>query len=184
MQRICVFCGSSSGDDPVYAAATHELAQALVDQGLGLVYGGAHRGLMGVLADGVLARGGEVIGVIPASLAEREIAHGGLTQLHVVQTMHERKASMAAHADAFLALPGGFGTLEELMEVVTWQQLGLHHKPCGLLNVNGYFDPFITFIAHMTQAGFIRPAQAAALQIARSPLEALAQLRSCLSAAP
>jgi uncharacterized protein (TIGR00730 family) len=184
MQRICVFCGSSSGDDPIYAAAARELAEALVDQGLGLVYGGAHRGLMGVLADGVLARGGEVIGVIPARMVEREIAHRGLTQLHVVQTMHERKALMAAHADAFLALPGGFGTLEELMEVVTWQQLGLHGKPCGLLNVHGYFDRFIAFIAHMTQAGFVGPAQAAALQIARSPLEALESLRSCASPAP
>jgi uncharacterized protein (TIGR00730 family) len=178
MQRVCVFLGSSIGNDPVYVAAARELAGALVAEGLGLVYGGAQRGLMGVLADSVLALGGEVIGVIPARLVEREIAHRGLTELHVVQTMHERKALMAAHADAFLALPGGFGTLEELTEVLTWQQLGLHDKPCGLLNTQGYFDPFITFIAHMTQAGFVRPAHVEALQIAQSPVQALQLLRA------
>ena len=184
LQRVSVFCGSSTGHDPIYAAAACELAEALVAQGLGLVYGGAQRGLMGVLADAVLALGGEVIGVIPARMVEREIAHRGLTQLHVVQTMHERKALMAALADAFLALPGGFGTLEELTEVLTWQQLGLHDKPCGLLNTQGYFDPFIAFIAHMTQAGFVRPAHVEALQIAESPVQALQQLRARAASTP
>ena len=164
------------GHDPAFAVAAQTLAEVLVSRGHGLVYGGAHRGLMGVLADAILARGGEVIGVIPERMVEREIAHRGLTTLHVVQTMHERKARMAANADAFLALPGGFGTLEELMEVVTWQLLGLHDKPCGLLNTEGYFDPFLTFIARMTEAGFVRGPQAASLQIACSAAEAVDQL--------
>ena len=147
-----------------------------MSRGHGLVYGGAHRGLMGVLADAVLALGGEVIGVIPARMVEHEIAHRGLTQLHVVQTMHERKALMAAHAQAFLALAGGFGTLEELMEVVTWRLLGLHDKPCGLLNTQGYYDPFLTFVECITSAGFARPDQAQVLQVAHSPGAALDQL--------
>ena len=176
MRRLCVFCGSSTGNDLAYIAAARELAGALVAAGHGLVYGGAHRGLMGVLADAMLARGGDVIGVIPAYMAEREIAHRRLTQLLVVQNMHERKATMAEHSAAFLALPGGFGTLDELMEAVTWRLLGLHDKPCGLLNTQGYFDPFIGFIDRMTQSGFVREEQAATLRVAYTPAEAIAQL--------
>lgn len=156
MSRLCVFCGSALGASQRYVDATHALADALAARGIGLVYGGAHRGLMGVLADAVLARGGEVVGVIPQALVDREIAHGGLTRLIVVPNMHERKAQMAAHADAFVAMPGGFGTLEEWMEVVTWAQLGLHAKPIGLFDVGGYFAGLRTFIEHMTREGFVR----------------------------
>jgi uncharacterized protein (TIGR00730 family) len=177
MKRIAIFCGSSLGNAPIYQAVARDMAEALVAAELGLVYGGAQRGLMGVLADRVLELGGEVIGVIPARMVEHEIAHPHLTQLHVVQTMHERKALMAEHANAFLALPGGFGTLEELTEVVTWQQLGLHNKPCALLNTQGYFDPFIAFITHMTEAGFVRPAHAAAVHVAQTPRDALQVLQ-------
>lgn len=173
MKRVCVFCSSSFGDRPQYAATARELAELLVQHGLGLVYGGSHVGLMGVIADRVLELGGEVVGVIPATLVEREIAHTGLTQLHVVQTMHERKALMARHADAFLALPGGFGTLEELMEVATWRQLGLHKKPIALLNTLGYYDRFIEFIAHTIDQRMVAPLTAAALQVATTPAAAL-----------
>jgi uncharacterized protein (TIGR00730 family) len=175
-QRICVFCGSSRGASAVYEQAALELAEALCERELGLVYGGARRGLMGILADRVLELGGEVIGVIPARMVEREIAHQGLTRLHVVETMHERKALMAQHADAFLALPGGFGTLEELMEVVTWSQLGLHAKPSGLLNTAGYFDTFLAFVRHMTEQGFVDTRNAEALRVAHLPEQALALL--------
>ncbi|HZY83935.1 MAG TPA: TIGR00730 family Rossman fold protein, partial [Gemmataceae bacterium] len=134
MKRVCVFCGSSSGTRPEYAAAARRFGAALAGRGLGLVYGGGHVGLMGALADAVLAAGGEVVGVIPQALVDRELAHGGLTELLVVNTMHERKALMADRADAFAALPGGFGTADELFEILTWAQLGLHAKPVGLLN--------------------------------------------------
>lgn len=178
MKRVCVFCSSNLGTEPRYAATARELAGLLVQQGLGLVYGGAHVGLMGVIADRVLELGGEVIGVIPATLVEREIAHRGLSRLHVVQSMHERKATMASHADAFLALPGGFGTLEELMEVVTWRQLGLHRKPIALLNTLGYYDALIAFIAHTIEQGLIAPIHAAALAVAPTPAAALDILRA------
>lgn len=168
-KRVCVFCGASWGNEPGYAEAARALADALTARGLGLVYGGAKRGLMGVLADRVLERGGEVIGVIPERMVQREIAHLELTQLLVVQTMHERKARMAEHAGAFIALPGGFGTLEELMEVVTWSQLGLHDKPCGLLNHAGYFDHFLAFIAHMQASGFVRAEHTATLRVSATP---------------
>ena len=164
------------GNEPAYELAARELAAALCERDLGLVYGGARRGLMGVLADRMLALGGEVIGVIPSRMVEREIAHHGLTELHVVETMHERKALMAAHANAFLALPGGFGTLEELMEVVTWAQLGFHDKPIGVLNTAGYFDPFLAFVRHMTEQGFVAASNAEALRIAHLPEQALALL--------
>jgi uncharacterized protein (TIGR00730 family) len=176
MRRLCVFCGSSFGTQSAYTAAAVELAEALAAHGVGLVYGGSHGGLMGVLADRVLALGGEVIGVIPSGLVEREMAHRGLTKLHVVATMHERKALMAQHADAFLALPGGFGTLEELMEVVTWRQLGFHAKPIGVLNTAGYYDPFLAFIEHAADQGFVKSEHAAQLVIAPTPLAALDQL--------
>jgi uncharacterized protein (TIGR00730 family) len=169
MKRICVFCGSSVGRDPVYQHAARALGDALVDRGLGLVYGGAQRGLMGVIANQVLARGGEVIGVIPERMVEAELAHPGVTELLVVPGMHERKATMAARSDGFIAMPGGFGTLEELTEVVTWSQLGLHHKPFGVYNVAGYFDAFLQFGRHMVDAGFLKPAHFEMLRVSSDP---------------
>ncbi len=156
MQRICVYCGSSPGNDPAYTAAAEELAGVLVNAGLELVYGGAHKGTMGILADAVLARGGAVHGVIPQMLEEKEIAHTGLTELHVVTSMHERKSMMAALSDGFIALPGGFGTLEELIEIVTWGQLQFHEKPCGVLNVKGYFDKLLAYLDHTQAEGFLK----------------------------
>jgi uncharacterized protein (TIGR00730 family) len=155
MRRICVFTGSNAGARPEYQQAARSLAEEMVHRGLGLVYGGASVGLMGVLADTVLARGGEVIGVIPRGLFRREISHEGLTQLHEVASMHERKALMADLSDGFIGLPGGFGTFDELFEIITWAQLGLHNKPIGLLNVAGYFAPFLALIVHASKAGFI-----------------------------
>ena len=158
LKRICVFCGSSVGSRPTYAAATRELGRTLAARGLGIVFGGGKVGLMGVLADAALAVGGEVIGVIPEALVAREIAHTGLTKLHVVHSMHERKTLMADLADAFIALPGGYGTLEEFLEAVTWTQLGIHKKPCGLLNVNGYYDALLALLDRAVADGFIREA--------------------------
>lgn len=159
MRRLGVFCGSRDGARPVYREAAHALGRVLAARGVGVVYGGASVGLMGAVADAALAAGGEVVGVIPRSLVEREIAHRGLTALHVVETMHERKARMAALADGFVALPGGVGTFEELFEVWTWGQLGLHAKPCGVLDVAGYYAPLLAFIDRGVAEGFIRPAQ-------------------------
>jgi uncharacterized protein (TIGR00730 family) len=176
MARVCVFLGSSHGREPVYGVAARALGPVLAERGIGLVYGGAHRGLMGVLADAVLQHGGEVIGVIPQVLVEREIAHLGLTRQIVVQTMHERKAIMAEHADAFIALPGGFGTLDELMEVLTWRQLGLHDKPTGLLDVAGYFAGLIAFIEHMVAASFAPAEEAGRIVVASDPRTLLDQL--------
>ena len=173
MPRLCVFCGSSFGHDPKYAEAAKELARALHERGWGLVFGGSHLGLMGVLADSLIALGGEVIGVIPGHMVEREIAHLGLSQLIVVQTMHERKAAMAAHSDAFMALPGGFGTLDELMEIVTWKQLQLHEKPIAILNVDGYFDGLLTFAEHMLRTGFAREQDVRRLLVGANPAELL-----------
>ena len=158
MQRICVYCGSNRGLQHVYTEAAVELGDALVDRGLELVFGGASKGIMGVIADRVLERGGLVHGVIPQQLVDKEIAHTGLTRQHVVGSMHERKMLMAALADGFIALPGGFGTLEEIIEIVTWGQLRFHDKPCGLLNVNGYFDALLAFLDHAQGEGFVRPA--------------------------
>ena len=157
MRRICVYCGSSSGARPSYTEAARALGRSLARRGLGLVYGGSDVGLMGALADTVLAEGGEVIGVIPEPIVAREIAHKGLSDLRVVGSMHERKALMAELADAFIALPGGFGTLEEFCEIATWVQLGLHRKPCGILNVEGYYDGLLAFLNHAVGEGFIRP---------------------------
>lgn len=176
MARLCVFCGSALGQSPVYAEAARELAAAMASRGIGLVYGGAHVGLMGALADELMARGGEAIGVIPQALVDREIAHRGLSRLIVVTSMHERKATMAAHADAFVALPGGFGTLDELMEIVTWRQLGIHAKPVGLLDVDDYFAGLIAFIEHMTRAGFVRRDDAQQLVVAPRASELLDRL--------
>ncbi len=156
MHRVCVYCGSSSGSHQDYADAAIELADVLVRHDLELVYGGASKGIMGVIADAVLERGGAVHGVIPKMLEEKEIAHQRLTRLHVVTSMHERKSMMAALSDGFIALPGGFGTLEELVEIVTWGQLRFHDKPCGLLNVRGYFDKLLAFLDHATAEGFLR----------------------------
>jgi uncharacterized protein (TIGR00730 family) len=154
--RICVFCGSSVGARPRYAAAARELGRTLAGRGLGVVFGGGKVGLMGVLADAALAAGGEAIGVIPEALVAREIAHNGLTELRVVRSMHERKTLMADLADAFIALPGGYGTFEEFFEAVTWTQLGIHRKPCGLLNVDGYYDALLALLDRAVSDGFIR----------------------------
>jgi uncharacterized protein (TIGR00730 family) len=154
-RRICVFCGSSRGDDPAFALAAQATGESIAARGDHLVYGGGGIGLMGVVADAVLDAGGVAIGVIPAPLATREVAHPSLTQLIVVETMHERKARMAELADAFLALPGGFGTFDELFEILTWAQLGIHRKPVGLLNIAGYFDPLLTLVEQSIERGFV-----------------------------
>lgn len=148
MQRVCVFCGSSPGLGDDYLDAARELGRMLAGRGLGVVYGGAKVGMMGAIADAALGAGGEVIGVMPEGLIRLEIAHRGLTALHEVNSMHERKALMADLADGFIAMPGGFGTLDEFCEILTWAQLGLHEKPCGLLNVNGYYNAMLAFLDH------------------------------------
>jgi uncharacterized protein (TIGR00730 family) len=164
------------GAEAKFAEAARALGDAMLSRGIGLVYGGAHRGLMGVLADAVLAGGGEVLGVIPQSLVDLEIAHRGLTKLFVVSSMHERKALMAKHADAFAAMPGGFGTLDELMEIVTWRGLGLHDKPIGLLDVDGYFEGLLEFAAHMVRSGFVREEEVRRLVVSGSAEELLMRL--------
>jgi hypothetical protein len=164
-----VFAGSSAGRRPEYATAAIDLGRALAARRLDLVYGGARVGLMGILADAVLAAGGQVIGVIPAALAMKEVAHDGLTDLRVVSSMHERKALMADLSDAFIALPGGLGTWEEFFEILTWGQLGLHRKPCGLLNVHGYFDPLLSLVAHSVTEGFVRQEHASMISVATAP---------------
>ena len=156
MRRVCVYCGSSSGVLPEYSAAARELADVLVRHELELVYGGADKGIMGVLADAMLEHGGKVHGVIPKMLTDKEIAHQGLTELHVVASMHQRKTMMAALSDGFIALPGGYGTLEEIIEIITWGQLRFHDKPCGLLNVKGYFDHLLAYLDHANKEGFLR----------------------------
>jgi uncharacterized protein (TIGR00730 family) len=152
-----VYCGSAAGGSPVYADAARTLGRELVRRDIGLVYGGGNVGLMGAIADEVMASGGRATGVIPEALMKREVGHHGLTELHVVRDMHERKAMMAELADGFIAMPGGFGTLEELFEVTTWAQLGLHQKPIGLLNVNGFYDGLTAFASHLVTQGFVRP---------------------------
>jgi uncharacterized protein (TIGR00730 family) len=157
LTRVCVFCGSSAGTQPEYRESAESLARELAARGIGLVFGGGCVGLMGVVADAALAAGAEAIGVIPQHLVDREIAHRGLTDLRVVHSMHERKALMAELSDAFIALPGGFGTFEEFCEVVTWTQLGLHRKRCGLLNVRGFYDPLLALFDRAMADGFIKP---------------------------
>jgi uncharacterized protein (TIGR00730 family) len=169
VRRVCVFCGSSPGARPAYAEATADLARVLVAEELGLVYGGAGVGLMATLADTVLDEGGEVIGVIPRALVEKEIAHNGVSDLRVVDSMHERKALMADLSDGFVALPGGLGTLEELLEILTWAQLGLHHKPCALLDVEGYYAGLADFLAHAVEERFLREEHRAMLIVEREP---------------
>ena len=174
--RICVFLGSRSGRLPVYAEAATSLGTLLAGRGIGLVYGGGAIGLMGLIADAATAAGGEVIGVIPDALRAREHDHRGISELHVVGTMHERKARMAELADAFLALPGGIGTLEELFEVWTWAQLGYHRKPCGLLNVAGFFDKMTGFIDHVVAEDFLQPPHRGMLIVERDPAAMLDRL--------
>jgi uncharacterized protein (TIGR00730 family) len=178
VKRICVFAGSSPGREPGYRAAAEDLGHHLAARGLGLVYGGARVGLMGALADTVLASRGHVTGVIPAALVAKEVAHTGLSDLRVVGSMHERKATMADLADGFVALPGGWGTLEEFFEVLTWGQLGLHRKPCGLLNVHGYFDRLLSFIEHSMAEGFVRREYGSMIAVSDSPEALLDMLAS------
>jgi hypothetical protein len=176
---VCVFCGSRTGSAAADADAARRVGQWIGTHGWRLVYGGGRAGLMGLVADAALAAGAAVVGVIPQSLMARELGHPGLTELHVVQTMHERKRLMAERSDAFLALPGGLGTLEELFEVWTWRQLGYHDKPVGLLNTGGYYDELLTFVARAAAAGYVQPAQRALLQVEREPeplLQRLAEL--------
>jgi len=175
-RALCVFCGSNGGHDPAFAEAACAFGRALARRGVALVYGGGRVGLMGVLADAVLAGGGAAIGVIPRALVERELAHPGLTALHVVGSMHARKARMADLADGFVALPGGIGTLEELFEIWTWAQLGEHRKPVALLNSAGYYDPLIAFLESVVAAGFLRAEHRALLMVEREPLALLSRL--------
>jgi uncharacterized protein (TIGR00730 family) len=184
MRRVCVFCGSSAGTRAVYRDAAGRLGELLAAGGLGLVYGGGHVGLMGVLADAVLQGGGEVIGVIPQALVDRELAQLNLSRLDVVETMHQRKARMADLADAFVALPGGYGTADELFEILTWSQLGLHAKPVGLLNVAGFFDPLRRWLDHTVREGFVREEHRELLLEAGSPEELLDLLRRYRPAEP
>lgn len=178
MNRICVFSGSSPGVHPEYRQVAIDLGRTLARRDLVLVYGGASVGLMGTLADTVLQGGGQVVGVIPQALVSKEVAHPNLSQLRVVASMHERKQQMADLADGFIALPGGLGTLEEFTEILTWAQLGLHQKPCGLLNVKGYYDRFIHFLDHAVEERFLAPGHRAMLLIAETPEELLASFLS------
>jgi uncharacterized protein (TIGR00730 family) len=177
MSRICVFCGSNPGARPAYAEAAAELGRLLVADGVGVVYGGGAVGLMGVLADAVLADDGEIIGVIPQALVDREIGHPGVPDMRVVGSMHERKALMAELSDAFVALPGGLGTLEELFEVYTWAQLGLHRKPCGLLDVEDYYDGIVEFLGHAVEERFLPEQHRAMLMVEREPRALLDRVR-------
>jgi uncharacterized protein (TIGR00730 family) len=173
VKRVCVFAGSSAGVRPDYATAARALATACAERGLGIVYGGGSVGLMGVLADTALAAGAEVIGVIPAPLASKELAHAALSELRVVESMHERKATMNALSDGFVALPGGLGTFEETLEVLTWAQLGIHAKPVGVLNIAGYYDGLLRWLAHAVGEGFIRREYLNLLIVADAPDELL-----------
>lgn len=169
INSICVYCGSSPGRLEAYASAAHRLAEALVSRNIRLVYGGASIGIMGMLADEVLKLGGQAIGVLPEALASKEVAHPNLTELHITHSMHERKTLMAELADGFIALPGGIGTLEELFEIWTWAQLGIHSKPCGLLNVSGYYDLLTSFLDHVTTEQFVKPQQRGLLMVESNP---------------
>jgi uncharacterized protein (TIGR00730 family) len=176
VRRVCVFCGSSPGARPAYAEAAEELATLLVADGIGVVYGGGGVGLMGKLADAVLAQGGEITGVIPHALVDREIGHSGVHDMRTVGSMHERKALMAELSDAFVALPGGIGTLEELVEVFTWSQLGLHRKPCGLLDVEGYYEELAAFLDHAVRERFLREEHRSTLIVEREPAALLERM--------
>jgi uncharacterized protein (TIGR00730 family) len=175
-RAVCVFCGSSTGKRPEYAEAAKRLGTAIARRGLELVYGAGHVGLMGILADAALVAGGRVVGMIPRSLVDRELAHRGLSELHVVESMHARKALMADRSQAFLALPGGFGTLDELFEILTWAQLGIHAHPVGLVNVAGYFDPLLAWIDGAVEGGLLREKHRAMLLVGNEPEELLERL--------
>ncbi len=176
--KIAVFCGSGYGRLPVYTDYAVRLGSIMAERGMGLVFGGGHVGLMGTVADAVLASGGQVTGVIPTALRDKEIAHAGLTQLHVVKDMHERKAMMASLSDAFIAMPGGAGTMEEIFEAWTWAMLGYHRKPCAFLNVNGYYDKLLEFIRHMVDESFLRQSYLDMLIIEEDPLTLLQSLEA------
>ncbi|MBR8399486.1 TIGR00730 family Rossman fold protein [Burkholderia cenocepacia] len=177
MKAVCVYCGSSSGVRPVYADAARAFGRALVDAGLTLVYGGGRVGLMGVIADEVMAAGGHAVGVIPELLVDKEVGHTGLSELHVVPDMHHRKKMMADLSDAFVAMPGGAGTLEELFEVYTWAQLGYHRKPVALYNIDSFYDPLIALLRHTVDEGFMRPAYFNALCVESEPVALIERLR-------
>ena len=176
LKSICVYCGSQDGIDPAHAEAARAMGDALADRGIRLVFGGGQIGMMGQIADQVLKRGGEAVGVIPKSLMKTEIAHDGLTEMHVTEGMHERKAMMAELSDAFITMPGGLGTLEELFETWTWAQLGIHKKPFGLLNVNGYYDGLLSFLDHAVTDGYVRSGHRDMLVVDSSPAELLAKM--------
>ncbi|MFT6881694.1 MAG: hypothetical protein ACJAVY_000484 [Marinoscillum sp.] len=159
IKNVAVFCGSSKGNNPLYSEVAEQIGKVLAKRQIGVVYGGGNIGLMGVVADAAMANGGKVIGVIPRKLMELEVGHQNITELHVVESMHERKAMMAALSDAFIALPGGIGTIEEIVEVYTWQQIGYHEKPCIIFNMNGYYDPFLSFLNHSVEEGFLSKSQ-------------------------
>ena len=169
MKRLCVFCGSKVGSQATYADEARQLGELMVRRGIGLVFGGGHIGLMGVLADAVLAGRGEVVGVIPRSLVDKELAHPAVSQMHVVESMHQRKAKMADLSDAFAGLPGAFGTADELFEMLTWAQLGIHAKPIGLLNTAGFFDPLLTWIERTISDGFLKARYRELLKVAGEP---------------
>lgn len=177
-QRLCVFCGSKTGNQAAYAEAARVLGEVLVREGIGLVFGGGRIGLMRIIADTVLDGGGEAIGVIPRGLAKKEVAHERVTELHVVDSMHERKALMADMSDGFIALPGGLGTLEEIAEAFTWGQLGIHQKPCGILNVDGFYDELIAFLDTATAHEFLNPGQRALITVATEPEALLEAMRN------
>lgn len=179
IKRICVFCGSKHGARPVYTATARQLGKSLVSQGIGLVYGGGSIGLMGDIADAVLQEKGNVVGVIPRALASKEFAHAGLTELRMVSSMHERKAMMAELSDAFIAMPGGFGTFDELFEILTWAQLDIHTKPIGVLNVEGYFDLLLAFIHHVLQERFIQAKHRRLIITSNDPEQLVAELIRC-----
>ena len=178
MKTLAVYCGASHGVDPIYSEAARALAAALVDHNIGLVYGGGKVGLMGVIADEVLRLGGEATGVIPKALLEREVGHAGLTRMFVVKDMHERKAMMAELSEGFIAMPGGMGTLEELFEMLTWAQLGIHAKPIGLLNANGFWDGLVGFVRHQCEEGFVRREHLDLMQVDADPDALIRRLRT------
>lgn len=178
IQSLCVYCGASAGNSPVYAEAAGQLAASLVKNQIALVYGGGHVGLMGKIADAVLAQGGRVTGVIPQALMETEVGHHHLTELIIVKDMHERKAMMAELSDGFIAMPGGIGTLEELFEVLTWSQLGFHEKPVGLLNTADFFDGLISFLQHQVAQGFLKPEHVELLLMDADPNQLITKLQN------
>jgi uncharacterized protein (TIGR00730 family) len=180
--RICVFTGSQSGARAEYADAARQMSRELVERGYGVVYGGGNVGLMAVIADAVLERGGHVTGVIPDTLVSQEVAHRGLSELRVVQSMHERKAMMAELSDGFIAMPGGIGTMEEFFEVLSWAQLGLHDKPCGLLNIGGYYDHLIRFMNHAVDQQFLKPKHRALLIVEEEPTQLLDRFEPIIAA--